>query len=314
MPLPNDIVAKLTTLVADADTAALKEAADALTIRYRDRNSRIEPGFLSEAECLAYVAMRMPATYAACQRVFADIRSLVPALQIGSMLDVGSGPGTCFIAADESFGDIERAVLVEPSKAMAALGSKLWQHDVVEWRRDLIESVEPFDLVAASYVLGEIAGNQEALIEQLWASAGSVLVLIEPGSREGFKRLRRARDQIVADNGHVLAPCTHQATCPMLGDDWCHFSVPVQRTALHRQLKGATRPDESEKFSYLVTSRQKLGNPGATRIVKRPIKAKGHVHLDICGANGLQRVTPSRRDGSIYKTARKANWGDLWHS
>jgi ribosomal protein RSM22 (predicted rRNA methylase) len=48
------------------------------------------------------------------------------------------------------------------------------------------------------------------------------------------------------------------------------------------------------------------------RVIRRPIKAKGHVHLDLCSAGGIQRVTVSRRHGSLFKQARAVDWGDAW--
>ncbi len=44
--------------------------------------------------------------------------------------------------------------------------------------------------------------------------------------------------------------------------------------------------------------------------IRRPDLRGGHVVLDLCTAEGLERRTVSRRDGADYKQARKLGWGD----
>lgn len=321
MALPPEIQIALNHTVARQPENKLHAAATSLTNRYRDRHTPIEPGFMSESECLAYLAMRLPATYEACRNVFSEITRAEPADAIQSMLDVGSGPGTGFLAAAETFGTITQAHLMEPSKMMAGFGADIIEQSGVtpnvdiKWSRDpigVVDGSETFDLVLASYVLGEIRGSHQQAIKGLWSATNAFLVLIEPGSRQGFARIRAARDQLIEAGGHIVAPCTHAETCPISGEDWCHFTVSVQRSSLHRRLKSGSRGDESEKFSYLIASRQDLDRPRAKRIIKRPLKGKGHVHLDVCGPAGLERQTLSKRDRAPYKLARKARWGDLW--
>ena len=49
-----------------------------------------------------------------------------------------------------------------------------------------------------------------------------------------------------------MAPCPHNAACPMNEDDWCHFSGRVSRSRIHRQLKSGELGYEDE---VLVHSR-----------------------------------------------------------
>ena len=67
---------------------------------------------------------RMPATYAANRRVFAEIRARYPSFQPRRMLDFGAGPGTSVWAAHDTWGQeaVREATLVEPSLAMLHLG------------------------------------------------------------------------------------------------------------------------------------------------------------------------------------------------
>ena len=66
------------------------------------------------------------------------------------------------------------------------------------------------DLVVAAYVLAEqperIAG---AIACDLWKITGRMLVLIEPGTPQGFARIRAARAALIAGGAHIAAPWTN---------------------------------------------------------------------------------------------------------
>lgn len=66
-------------------------------------------------------------------------------------------------------------------------------------------------LVSAAYVLNEVREeDRPAVLLRLWAAAEDVLLLIEPGTPEGFRQLRAARDCLLAQGAVLLAPCPHQ--------------------------------------------------------------------------------------------------------
>jgi ribosomal protein RSM22 (predicted rRNA methylase) len=153
-----------------------------------------------------------------------------------------------------------------------------------------------FDLVVASYSLGEIAAGtkheqHQALLRgggvdyqemrekrvsdavtSLWSKVnlGGALVLIETGTPRGSDLIRFARSIVLeherqyaeregtAIDAHVVAPCQHDRKCPMDGlDTWCHFSVRVKRTEMHRQMMKRGRGPElqNERFSYVIIRR-----------------------------------------------------------
>jgi ribosomal protein RSM22 (predicted rRNA methylase) len=93
--------------------------------------------------------------------------------------------------------------------------------------------------------------------------------------------------------------------------DWCHFSRRVARSRLHRLAKGADMPWEDEKFVYLAASRHK-GRAAQNRIVAPPRSGRGRIDLKLCCADGkLRQPTIARRDGALFKTARRSGWGDI---
>jgi ribosomal protein RSM22 (predicted rRNA methylase) len=168
------------------------------------------------------------------------------------------------------------------------------------------------DLVLASYVLAELPLEQMAqTVDRLWAATKQALVLIEPGTPQGFQRLHIIRDHMLKRGAHLVAPCTHAAACPMAGDDWCHFKVRLARSREHMHAKGAIVPFEDESFSYLVMAREKLPLRGA-RILAPPEVSKGGIALQLCDSRGLTTQTIARRDKGQYKIAKHKRWGETW--
>ncbi|GAA0396854.1 small ribosomal subunit Rsm22 family protein [Microbispora corallina] len=169
------------------------------------------------------------------------------------------------------------------------------------------------DLVTMAYVLGELPPDaRDRAIRRFAAGAGTVVV-VEPGTPAGHARITAARDTLLALGMTTLAPCPHDAACPIVpGRDWCHFSVRLPRTPLHRRIKRASLGFEDEKFSYVVASRERR-IPVGDRIVRHPAKRDGMVRLRLCVGDGdLRDEIVSRRDRNAYRAARDAAWGDPW--
>ncbi|MGZ4871438.1 MAG: small ribosomal subunit Rsm22 family protein [Candidatus Angelobacter sp.] len=281
------------------------------------------PAIASEAHRAAYLAVRLPATYAALRRVFAEIKLRAPRAEIASMLDLGAGPGTALFAAGEEFPDVQQATLVDADTGWLALGKRLAEQSEspvvqqAQWlKQDLRSglSCEKHDLVVISYTLGELPqAAAEAVLRKAWSCTKKFLAVIEPGTRRGFAAINAARSSLIANAATILAPCPHHSTCPMAAaGDWCHFSQRVERTSQHRQLKGGALGYEDEKFSYVVAGKGDASPMGA-RIVRHTGKHSGHVKLVLCTSQGqIENRTVTRSSKEAYKRARKAEWGDIW--
>jgi ribosomal protein RSM22 (predicted rRNA methylase) len=182
-----------------------------------------------------------------------------------------------------------------------------------DWRIGGLEdqSLPTADLVTATYLLGELPGGQLAsdLIARLWTATRGLLLLVEPGSRAGFERIRAARAELIAAGGHLVAPCPGDEPCPIAGAAWCHFLARLDRSPLQRTAKGAERSWEDEPFSYVAIGR--TAGVGAPRIVLgRPRQRPGMVELRICVDGRIEQRVLSRRDGSAWRAARDLEWGD----
>ncbi|MFN7710518.1 MAG: small ribosomal subunit Rsm22 family protein [Holosporales bacterium] len=288
------------------DPALLRQSYADLSARYRNQTFR---GFFSKEERLAYMLARLPATYAVNRAVLGHLD-----LQDASILDLGCGPGAASLAA--LAGGASRTTLVEQDGVMLDFAGQFCRAADLEWDA-LLGAFEqiPFpdhDVVVASYVLNELSEQAQAkIIARAWQAARQALVLIEPGTPQGFHHIRLHREALIKMGAYMVAPCTHANTCPLATSDWCHFAARVPRTAAHRYLKEGDRGHEDEKYSFLIVSKQPLPVPEA-RVIKPPRVRGGHVMLDLCAAEGLQTITIGKSQKATFRTARKAAWGDGW--
>ncbi len=318
MSLPPELRSGLDAALPAGASSALAAAADRISHRYRAADT---PGTVirSDAEALAYLASRLPATYAAAHRVLTGVSHALPSWQPRSMLDVGAGPGTATWAAFTVWPEIRDALLVEADDRMITLGRALQERasnpalQKARWQPLNLEIEKAFerrDLIVASYVLGEIApAHREALLDALWKATTGVLVIIQPGTPAGFDVVRTARASLIASGGYVSAPCPHDGRCPMAGGDWCHFSRRLPRNRVHRELKSAELGYEDEKYSYVAVARHPAPVRGS-RVLRHPIVRPGQIQFELCTASGLRRETITRRDRARFKVARHTEWGD----
>lgn len=272
---------------------------------------------LDASATTAYAAYRMPATYAAVRAALAQLPDLAPA----SLLDVGGGTGAAAWAALDRWPTLVQVRVLDRSRAALDLGRRLaatasWPalrsaqwlpHDV---RDGLPEGGA--DVLTAAYLLTELPERTRTALVDVMAAGGPTVVVVEPGTPAGYRTILAARERLLAAGLHVLAPCPHGDTCPLADqDDWCHMAARLERSALHRQVKGGALGYEDEKFSYVAASRVPVVT-AAGRVLRHPQIRKGFVGLTVCRADGVVAPTPVPRRDPDYRAARDVDWGDPW--
>lgn len=298
-------------------------AVERLIANYRGQTPTNAPVLRDRSDVAAYAAYRMPATFEAVRSALDGLAEAAPDWSPASHVDVGGGTGSATWAVDATWAGPRETTVLDWADPALVLGKELAAASAspalraAEWRRTVIGAgmaLPDADLVTVSYVLGELTPEARRAVVAEAARAGQAVVLVEPGTPEGYLRVREARDQLIEAGLRVAAPCPHDGTCPIeVGKDWCHFSARVSRSSLHRQVKGGSLPYEDEKFSYVAATRFPV-EPAASRITRRPQIRKGLVQLELCGppAEGLTRVNVTKRHGDLYKAARDADWGQEW--
>jgi len=265
----------------------------------------------SEADTLAYLVARLPATYAVNAAVLAEVRAGAPDFTPTHLLDAGAGPGTATWAARETWPALVQATLTDSNERFLDLAKKLVPNAGFLAHNLNTGTLSTADLIIASFVIAEIA-EPSSVVAKLYAATTDVLVLIEPGTPAGFERIREARTQLIGQGANVLAPCTHANTCPMTGTDWCHFTQRLPRSRDHMQTKGANVPYEDERYAYIAVSKTRRStNEGKARILAPPRESKPGIELKLCTPEGLENRFIPKRNKQTFAAVRKADWGDV---
>lgn len=318
--MPPALRAAVDALLEDTPVAALKQAARRLSERYR---AELRDGRLHMSEELAvkaYLATRLPATFAAARASLDAVAEAKPGWSPRTLLDIGAGPGTLLWAATDTWPGLGHATLLEASAPARKAGQHLAGHLALQsdWiggdaTTDLA-GLPQADLVTCGYVLDELEpAALAALVDRLWALAADTLLIVEPGTPAGWRRILACRARLIEAGAHVLAPCPHAAPCPLVEPDWCHFSRRVARSRIHRLVKDADVPWEDEKFAYIAVSRRPPADERPEmRVLAPPRGGSGKMELKLCRPDGsvCARLF-TRRDGDMFKKAKRLDWGDV---
>lgn len=320
--LPDELRVQLVQLAGQRALGRLGEATARLIDRYQEDvpAGPGDPIVADETAATAYALYRMPATFAAARAAMEQASLSLPGFSPRTHCDLGGGTGGVAWAVAETWPSVREHRVVEQSPAMIKLGQRLtstasgalartaWVHGLLDGDLELPQ----VDLITIGYVLGELAPTLRRTMITKVAAAADTVAVIEPGTKAGYRRILDARDELIKLGLRVAAPCPHDDVCPMAAGDWCHFSVRVNRSAIHRLIKNAELSYEDEKFSYVVATREPR-DPAANRIVRHPRFAKGRVSLTLCRQiPAIEQLLVAKRDQDAYRAARKSAWGDPW--
>lgn len=189
--LPARLREALDRAVAAIPPRDLAVSVKRLIARYRagGEAGEAEASILASAtDVAAYAAYRMPATYAAARACIAHVSLAAPEFAPLSLLDLGGGTGAAAWAATEAYPSIAAVTVVDQARHAIDLGLRLGAASgalrSAAWQGGRIGAAEllPADLVAISYVLGELAPPEQADVVRRAAAICDVLLIIEPDS------------------------------------------------------------------------------------------------------------------------------------
>jgi ribosomal protein RSM22 (predicted rRNA methylase) len=314
--LPAELKAALEVRLQGLARDEVASRAASISRTYREGGN--SGAITSETDALAYALARMPATFAAMAASLNALCEVRPDFAPTSLLDIGAGPGTATWAATEAFSSLKSLTLLDVNPALRALAMDLaygstrltaMTYESGEARAKLAGASDA-DLVIASYMVGEINEVERvALAELMWAKTRDTLLVVEPGTPAGYRRIIALRQQLIALGAHVAAPCPHDGKCPLAAPDWCHFTQRLPRSRVHKQIKGAELPFEDEKFSYVALTRAAVPDR-ATRVLAQPVVTKVEVTAKLCTPEGLVAAKVPRRTKVDYARAKRWRWGD----
>ena len=167
-----------------------------------------------------------------------------------------------------------------------------------------LASSDPIGLLVISHVLNELSTDDLATLRTLIDRASAVL-WVEPGTHVISRQLGRVRDDL-RTQFRIVAPCTHQLTCPMFleGNDrhWCHFFAPPPSEifADSNWVKFGQRAGidlRSLPYAFIALDRTPADSPSTdlSRVIGRPEHFKPYARLLNCDATGLTELELLKR-------------------
>jgi ribosomal protein RSM22 (predicted rRNA methylase) len=320
MSLPPALRQALERVVEGASRSAIAARSDLISRHYRCGGA--SEVIADETDVAAYLLARLPATFAALSAVLSEVRRRAPGFEPKQLLDAGAGPGTASWTTVQAWPRIARIVMLDRNPNFLNMARRLCaasEHPALARATieagDLSEAgrkAAAADLIVASYVLSEWPEHAVAeIVSSLWARCTGVLILVEPGTPAGFRRILQCRDALPALGAKILAPCPHALACPMRAPDWCHFSQRLARSRDHMLAKSARLPFEDEKFSYLAVARPTVAvAPVSARVLAHPRKGKAAIALKLCQDGEVVMQSIARRDKENFARHRRTGWGD----
>lgn len=300
----------------------LKEAALNLSKRYMENKRTGETFLRTDLDTISYSVIRMPATYSAIRTCLEKIKELKD-FNINSLLDIGSGTGAAEWAVTDVF-EIDDIVCLEREKAMRDLSKKYFSYseelkNIKFIDADILNEKLDFskDLCILSYIINELSEeNRLKVIDKVLNCTNKVLLVVEPGTPEGFENIRKIRDYAFEKGYEIIAPCTgFNGRCDIPKDDWCASSVRVQRTKKHKYLKDAEVGFEDEKFSYIAISTERKNleiNTNMRRILRHPKIQNGRIEVKTCMQGEIKEEVITKKNKDEFKLLKKKNIGDLF--
>ena len=300
----------------------LKEAALNLSKRYMEKKRTGETFLRTELDTISYSVIRMPATYSAIRTCLEKIKELKD-WKIESLLDIGSGTGAAEWAVNDVFG-INDITCLEREQDMRELSKKYFSYsddfkNVEFIEADILNEKIKIskDLCVLSYMINELSKeNRLNVIDKVVSCTNKVLLIVEPGTPEGFENVKMIRNHLYQKGYEIIAPCTgFNGRCDIKDDDWCASSVRVQRTRIHKYLKDAEIGFEDEKFSYIAinVSKENLHvDNKLRRILRHPKIQNGRIEVKTCKQGEITEEVITKKNKEEFKSLKKKKIGDIF--
>ena len=188
------------------------------------------------------------------------------------------------------------------------------------------ESGAPGTLVI-SHVLNELDAAGGCELRRVIDRAEAVL-WVEPGTHADSRALIALREAL-RDQFHVIAPCTHQASCGLLAPDnarhWCHhFAAPppglLADSDWVRFAQRAGLDLRSVPYSFLVLERKGRRDEvtgalpeGWSRVLGEPRVYKGFARVLSCQRDGVRELELQKRVApEIHRAFKDGRAPSLW--
>lgn len=325
--LPQHSIAAINELLYQQSNTEWIKRAERLHEKYTSQIHEKENRYITDMDdVIAYLALRMPATYAQHYATFLAVQELYPHWEPQSVLDIGCGPGTGIFAAKEVWPSLTEGMCLDRERNFLQIGQQLlsrakldiqiqWEkHDV---RDGIVSNEKKYDVVIVGNVFNELQNSvKEKLLGQAFNKTKGVLIIIEPGTPYG--------SVLIYDLAKKLSKAA-QIAAPFVGNSlvtnenyWVHFSQKFIRPDFERRVRQHMRTAsemasdwEDAKFCYVAISNFSPEVAFWGRCVGPVNIQKGYVIVPVLTKNGISMIKVMKRNKEHYHFAKELKWGQI---
>ena len=274
-------------------------------------------------DALAYLALRIPATYAQIYSAFLQIQEINPSWNPRSILDIGSGPGTAVWAALDIWSSVKQARCIDKNKNLLFLGKEIMEKaslaiDISLECKDIIEMSHyenKYDLVIIANILNELTlSQQEILLKKAFDQCNGIMIIIEPGTSIGVTIVQKVSKQF-SGKANLLAPYINNSFIfdPKI---WIHFSQRFIRPEFQRRIRQHMRDSslmasdwEDAKFAYVAIGKILPKEMIWGRCIGPVKKQKGFLEMFVLTQSEIKQVKIFKKNKKEYDFAKNLQWG-----
>ncbi len=324
--LPEKVANAIDAILSRQETDEWVSHAVALHHRYTERLKPKDTAYITGAiDAMAYLALRVPATYAQFYGVFAATQEVIPSWQPKTLLDIGGGPGTAIWAAQNVWSSLEQATSIDRDANLTTAGKQIVDSAeipvAIDWRLEDLRRGLPadktYDIVVIGNVLNELHPSEgEKLLGQAFNVCSGVLFIVEPGTPFGSgivvstaKKLHKV--------SHLIAPYIDNSLITS-EDFWLHFSQRFIRPEFSRRIRQRMRDTslmasdwEDAKYSYAAISKIPQEVSGWGRVIGPAKSQKGFIEIPVLKKESIETMRVMKREKERYAVAKELRWGDL---
>lgn len=236
--------------------------------------------------------------------------------EIKSVSEFGSGPGTFLFSYlfylysqhPEALKKLEKITAVDISEEHLKVAKTLFEN---------LKNIDGFAHINAEFIHAEwtdkftnhkadlnIFGNSliESGIDQKILEEKELknVLIIEPGTKEHFARLKSLKEQFQKYDWHTHFPCPTDGKCPMAEDNWCHFRINrFMLPFIQRMSSAAGRRNHNHNFtSFLISKHNNDFNEQNWRVLSANRKVKRTSIRYICNGKKMIEAVLNRKERS----------------
>lgn len=305
----------------------LSMQAKELHDRYMQGANPLQPNIQKPTDCIAYLALRFPATYAQIVSALSHIQERFPTWQPKSVLELGCGPGTGIWAAKSVWPSVKTATGVDQEQLFLTLAEEI-QYDAkmqmdITWVKSSIltwlaaEDAATYDLIIVANVFNELTDeDRERLMQKIPLRSSGIVMLLESGTTVGTTHISNAARAIAA-TAHLIAPYINN-TFVESGERWIHFSQRFQRPEFQRRVRQSMRESslmasdwEDAKYCYVAWGNIPKQKPIWGQCIGSVEKQKGFLTVPVLTGEGIISARVLKRNKADYNQAKNIRWGEI---